>query len=143
MAIMALMAGSVSFIFADTNNGDKEIREEADNLALWFMDRMSRAQVEECDFKLSMSQKGSKNVSFRLTWQGGTQHGKTEVYDSSRVRMFPQTGDLSGSRIFDGEWSSLTPALTVDVKPLPPHDGKPLYVVVSGAGYVTVKDKIN
>ena len=45
MAIMALMAGGTSVIFTDTNNGDKEIREEADNLALWFMDRMSRALV--------------------------------------------------------------------------------------------------
>ena len=143
MLIMALMAGSASFIFTDTDNGDKEIREEAENLALWFMGRMSRAQAEECSFKLSMSQKGNKNASFRLIWQGGTQHGKTEVYESSRVRIFPQTGDLSRSRIFDGEWSSLTPALTVDVKPQPPHDGKPLYVVVSGAGYVTIKDKLN
>ncbi len=143
MVIMALMAGSVGFIFNETSNGDKEIREEADNLALWFMDRMSRAQVEECCFKLSMSKIGSRNTSFRLTWQGGTQHGKTEVYESSRARIFPMTGDLSRSRIFDGEWSSLTPALTVDVKPQPPHDGKPLYVVVSGAGYVTVVNKIN
>ncbi|MFA5456229.1 MAG: hypothetical protein WC261_01205 [Synergistaceae bacterium] len=119
------------------------IREEADNFALWLTDRMSRAQFEECSFKLSMSEEGTRNTSFRLLWQDGTQHGKMETYFTSRVRIFPQTGDLSKPRIFDGEWSSLTPALTVDVKPEPPNEGKTLYVVVSGAGCVTIRDTIN
>ena len=143
MLIMGVIAGSSSVIFSESKDGNKLIGEEADSFALWLTDRMSRAQFEECNFKLSMSQEGTGNTSFRLYWQGGTQHGKMEHYVTSRARIFPQTGDLSKTRIFDGEWSSLTPALTVDVKPQPPHDGKPLYVVVSGAGYVTVVNKIN
>jgi len=143
MLIIGVIAASSSFMFSDVKDGNKLIREEADNFALWLTDRMSRAQFEECSFKLSMSQQSIKNTSFRLTWQGGIDHGKTEHYGTSRARIFPQTGDLSKSRIFDGEWSSLTPALTVDVKPEPPNEGKTLYVVVSGAGCVTIRDTIN
>ncbi len=143
MMIIGIVAGSVCFVFSGLRDGDKLIRREAENFALWLVDRMSRAQVEECSFKLSMSQHGSKNASFRLTWQGGTLHGKTETYESSEARIFPVTGDLSRSRLFDGEWSSMTPALTVNVKPHPADEGRTLYVVVSGAGCVTLKDKVN
>ncbi len=78
MLIIGVIAGSSSFMFSDVKDGNKLIREEADNFALWLTDRMSRAQFEECSFKLSMSQQGIKNTSFRLTWQGGMDHGKTE-----------------------------------------------------------------
>ena len=143
MLIIGVIAASSSFMFSDVKDGNKLIREEADNFALWLTDRMSRAQFEESSFKLSMSEEGTRNTSFRLLWQDGTQHGKIETYFTSRVRIFPQTGDLSKPRIFDGEWSSLTPALTVDVKLEPPNEGKTLYVVVSGAGCVTIRDTIN
>jgi hypothetical protein len=143
MLILGVTAGGLSFIFSDADDGDKLIREEADNFALWLTDRMARAQTEGCGFKLSMSQKSTKNTSFRLLWQDGTQHGATETYQSSKVRIFPVTGDLSKIRVFDGEWSSMTPALTLDVKPQPSCEGKTLYVVVSGAGYVTIREKIN
>lgn len=142
MLIISVIAGSSCFIFSDAKNGDKLIREEADNFAQWLTDSMSRAQIEECNFKLSMSQQSTKNTSFRLLWQGGSQHGKTELYGSSRARIFPENGDLSKSRTFDGEWSSLSPALTVDVRPEPPNEGKILYVVVSAAGCVTVKNSV-
>jgi hypothetical protein len=143
MLIMGVIAGSSSVIFSESNDGNKLIGEEADSFALWLTDRMSRAQFEECNFKLSMSQEGTGNTSFRLYWQGGTQHGKMEHYVTSRARIFPQTGDLSKTRIFDGEWSSLTPALTVKVNPRPPNEGKTLYVVVSAAGCVTIRDWVN
>lgn len=139
--IIGVIAAGSSFVFSDVNDGDKLIREEADNFAQWLIDSMSRAQIEECNFKLSMSQQSTKNASFRLIWQGGSQHGKTEYYGSSRARIFPDSGELSTSRTFDGEWSSLTPALTVEVKPEPPKGGKTLYVVVSAAGCVTVRKR--
>ncbi len=143
MLILGVTAGSLSFIFSDADDGDKLIREEADNFALWLTDSMARAETEECGFKLSMSQQSIKNTSFRLTWQGGSQHGTTETYQSSKVRIFPVTGDLSKPRVFEGEWSSMTPALTLDVKPQPSCGGKTLFVVVSGAGCVTIRDTIN
>lgn len=143
MLILGATAGGLSFIFSDADDGDKLVREEADNFALWLTDSMARAETEECGFKLSMSQQSIKNASFRITWQGGSQHGATKTYQSSRVRIFPVTGDLSKARVFNGEWSSMTPALTLDVKPQPSCKGKALYVVVSGAGYVTIRDKIN
>ncbi|MDD4160599.1 MAG: hypothetical protein PHO18_06605 [Synergistaceae bacterium] len=142
MLIVVIGAGSVSCLFPCNKNCDSLIREEAENLAFWLSDRMARAQAEECAFKLSMSQQGTKNTLFRLTWQGGTQHGEKETYQSSEVRIFPVTGDLSKVRVFDGGWSSMTPAVTLDVKPKPSCDGKTLYVVVSGSGYVTIRDKI-
>lgn len=142
MLIMGVIGGSSAFIFSGARDVNKLLREEADSFALWLTDRMSRAQFEECNFKLSMSQEGTRNASFRLLWQGGTQHGKMEHYVTSRVRIFPQTQDLSKPCIFDGEWSSMTPALTVDVKPKPPDRGNTLYVVVSGAGCVTIRDRV-
>lgn len=138
-----MMAGCICTVISDGRDGNRIVREEADNFAFWLADRMSRAQVEECSFKISMSQQSTKNAFFRLIWQDGTQDGKTETYQTSRARIFPVTGDLSKPRVFDGEWGSFTPALTVDIKPQPPHNGDPLYVVVSGAGYITVRDKIN
>ncbi|MDO9544549.1 MAG: type II secretion system protein, partial [Synergistaceae bacterium] len=76
MLIIGVIAASSSFMFSDVKDGNKLIREEADNFALWLTDRMSRAQFEECSFKLSMSEEGTRNTSFRLLWQDGTQHGK-------------------------------------------------------------------
>jgi hypothetical protein len=65
------------------------------------------------------------------------------VYESSKARIFPQNGNLSTARIFDGEWGSMTPAVTLDVKPTSPGSAKTLYIVVSGAGCVSVRDKAN
>lgn len=142
MSILLILAGCVAFVICGNEDGDKIIKEEADNFALWLTDRVSRAQVEECRFKLSMSQHDTKNASFRMLWQGGTQSGATETYQTSRVRIFPANGDLSKPMIFDGEWGSFTPALTLAVNPLPRHKGRSLFVVVSGVGYVSVRDKI-
>ena len=141
--IMGTIAGISSLVYASRENFDKTVREEADKFALWLTEKMTRAQLEECSFRLSMSQHSTKNASFRITWQGGTLHGKTETYKTSKARIFPVTGDLSRPRAFDGEWGSMTPALTVDIKALPPGKAGPLYVVVSGAGCVTVKDRVN
>lgn len=143
MLIMGVIAGASCLVFADGDDGDRVVREEADKFAVWLTEMMSRAQMEECGFKLSMSQQSTRNASFKLTWQGGPRHGSAEVYESSKARIFPQSGNLSKSRIFDGEWSSMTPAVTLDVKPVPPGKAKTLYIVVSGAGCVSVRDRIN
>lgn len=143
MLIMGAIAGASCLVFADGKDSDRTVREEADKFSLWLTEMMSMAQMEECGFKLSMSQKSTGNASFRLTWQGGPRHGSTEMYESSKARIFPQNGNLSTARIFDGEWGSMTPAVTLDVKPTSPGSAKTLYIVVSGAGCVSVRDKAN
>ena len=42
MLIIGVIAASSSFMFSDVKDGNKLIREEADNFALWLTDRMSR-----------------------------------------------------------------------------------------------------
>ncbi len=143
MIIFGVITAISCLTFTDCENKDKTVRQQADELAMWLTEKMTRAQLEECRFKLSMSQHSTKNISLRLTWQGGAEDGQTETYKTSKVRIFPVTGGLSISRIFDGEWSSLSPALTLDVKPQPPGNAKTLYVIVSGAGCVSVRERAN
>ena len=146
LLVVMLIMGAIAALpvwSADGKDSDRTVREEADKFSLWLTEMMSMAQMEECGFKLSMSQKSTGNASFRLTWQGGPRHGSTEVYESSKARIFPQNGNLSTARIFDGEWGSMTPAVTLDVKPTSPGSAKTLYIVVSGAGCVSVRDKAN
>lgn len=143
LVIIVLMCGGAALYTTGFKNSDKEIQIEADNFAMWLVDRMARAQVEECDFKLWMSECNTKNAEIRITWQDGTLNGKTEIYESKAVRLFPITGDLARPHIFNGEWNTLTPALTLDVKPMPPSKGKTLYIVMSGMGNVVVRNNAN
>ncbi len=141
--IIGIMCGGIAVCAAGKPDGDSIVRLEADEAAIWLTDRMARAQVEECNFKIWMSECNTKNAEIRLTWQDGTLNGKTELYESTKARIFPITGDLARTHLYNGEWNTLTPALTLNVKPMPPLKAKTLYIVMSGLGHVSVRDNVD
>ena len=53
MLIMGVIAGASCLVFADGEDGDRVVREEADKFAVWLTEMMSRAQMEECGFKVT------------------------------------------------------------------------------------------
>jgi Tfp pilus assembly protein PilE len=140
MFIIAVMCTAAVFLTYEPD-GNSIVRREADDAAAWLSDRMTRAQVEECNFKIRMSECSKRNAEIRITWQGGTLNEKNESYRSSEARIFPLTGDLGNTHLYNGEWNTLTPALTLDVKPMPPKKAKTLYIVMSPLGMVDVRDR--
>ena len=46
MLIMGVIAGASCLVFADVEDGDRVVREEADKFAVWLTEMMSRAQME-------------------------------------------------------------------------------------------------
>jgi len=143
LLVMAVVSTAVYVVTSGYEDGNSIVRREADNAAFWFTDRMSRAQIEQCDLKISMSECSAKNAEIVVTWRGGTLDGRKERYRSSEARLFPVTGDLSRTHVYNGEWNTLTPALTINVKPMPPKKAGNMYIVMSPLGHVTVRESIN
>jgi len=142
MLVLAILSGGIAVSSMKEDDCDRIVAREAEDLALWLSDRMSRAQAEECPFRLYVLGHGGSAVNADLTiiWLGGTLVNKSETYRSSRVNIWPES--QVNQFVYDGAWQSLTPALTVSVKPISPlSEAKRLYVIVSGTGYTRISTK--
>jgi prepilin-type N-terminal cleavage/methylation domain-containing protein len=133
LAVIAALAGCAAFVAVNlTTNLDRE----AEDLAAWLTERLTRAQTEGSSFTLLISRKAAdNNMSMTLIWLTGRGKGERESYENDRVFMYDQARIMS--RTYNGAWQTLTPALTVCVEPLSRRGAK-LYVKVSGEGRINV-----
>ncbi|MCE5201787.1 MAG: hypothetical protein LLF78_04675 [Synergistaceae bacterium] len=141
LIIITLSGGITVATMGGGINEDSVIQREADDLVLWLSDRMAMAQTEECGFRLYVLGHGGSAVNADLTiiWLGGRLANTSETYRSAKAYIWPES--QVNQFYYDGEWQTLTPALTMSVKPMPPSKGKKLYVIVSGTGYIRVSTK--
>ena len=133
MAVIAALAGCAAFVAV---NMTANLGREAEDLASWLTEHITRAQTEGSSFTLLISRKASdNNMSMTLVWLNGRGKGEHESYENGRVFMYDRAKILS--RTYNGAWQTLTPALTVCVEQLS-RRGEKLYVKVSGEGQVNV-----
>lgn len=135
VAVLAILAGCVCFAAVGLKANPQR---EAEELASWLTERITRAQTEGSSFSLECTRRtGGQGLSLSLVWLDGRARGKKESYANEKVNMFDMAGIRT--RTFDGTWQTLTPALTICVEQSAGSRER-VYVRVSGEGQVNVSD---
>lgn len=132
VAVLAVLVGCAAIAVAGMT---ARIDGEAEELANWLTEHITRAQAEESSFLLDISQRTGSGAYMAITWLDGRSKGERDAYANDRVFMYDRAAVRF--RTYDGGWQTLTPALTVCVMRTPQAREK-LYVKVSGEGQVNV-----
>lgn len=137
---LCVLAGAAALSFRDT--GERRIvLEEAEELRAWLSSRMAYAAREGADFRLvANSLYGSNAVDIRIEWYNGTRGFTSETYRAQRADIW-RDGNVIKEHVFDGEWFTLTPAVSFIIRSRRERDIAAL-VTVSGVGYVDVKETL-
>lgn len=138
LAILCAFAGLMSISASSlSENADKVVAAEADELAMWLSDKMSEARLEDAVLKILVSKDPSGNAVLLMTWLSNPSR-QSEKYTSSSVVIRNEEAS-SYSFTYDGRWQTMTLAMMFSVRPLPGRKAAMRIVTVSGAGYVRVR----
>lgn len=139
LLIVCVMAGALCLRPA-VGGETRAVKEEADSLAMWLSDRMTRARLEGVGFKLYLSKSAaaSETVEIMLARGDAEKGGKHEVYRAGRTVTL-KARNLR-EHVYDSVWHTLTPAMTIYVGPRQRTDEANCAVTVSGQGFVSVAE---
>lgn len=111
-------------------------RREAESLALWLSNKMTRAQLEGTGFKIIASKHGSKTMDLTLVRDRAVGDAGPETYRPKRALL--ENGNGKSVFVYDEAWHTLTPAMTLLVRPPDGTRRGSCAVTVSGLGFVVV-----
>lgn len=138
MLIVCVMAGAL-YLRPAVGGEARAVKDEADSLAMWLSDRMTRARLEGVGFKLYLSKNAASGTVEIMLARGDAENGwKHEVYRAGRAVVL-KARNLR-EHIYDCVWHTLTPAMTISVCPRERTGGADCYVTVSGQGFVSVTE---
>lgn len=141
MLIVCVMAGAL-YLRPAVGGEARAVKDEADSLAIWLSDRMTRARLEGVGFKLYLSKNAaSGTVEIMLARGDAENSGKHEVYRAGRAVTL-KAHNLQ-EHIYDCVWHTLTPAMTISVCPSERTGEADRHVTVSGQGFVSVAEAVS
>lgn len=136
LAIIGLMAGAIGLGVAGRRDDSSEVRAEAESLAQWLTHKMTRARAEGVGFKIIASLNSGSGSYEILVARSAAKPGKAEIYRARGAKLA-----IYNNRpvyIYNKDWHTLTPAMTVYVKSRT-RPGEVIYAVtVSGYGFISV-----
>ncbi|MDO4988510.1 MAG: prepilin-type N-terminal cleavage/methylation domain-containing protein [Synergistes sp.] len=144
IAVIAIIAGAVTaFGLVMTDNSNRErmiVHGEAQNLSAWLKNEFSLAAREKNDFTITVGRYDegpSRLKTISVRWKNRKNASKVEIYEMRNAKLeYDGTPELN----FSGKWYTLTPAATFTVKSAKYPEIR-YYVTVSGAGYISVKER--
>lgn len=135
LLIVCVMAGALC-LRPSVGSKARAVRDEADSLAMWLSDRMTRARLEGVGFKLYLSNSAeAETVEIMLARGDAEKGGKHEVYRAGR--MVTLKARNLREHIYDSVWHTLTPAMTITVSSRGRTGEPDCDVIVSGQGFVS------
>lgn len=137
-AATALFCIVVPAVRPSPANERRVIHNEAQALCIWIKHHMTKAAREGVDIKFILTDDADKNYMVRMLRAGGPPGSERFAFASpAAVLAYEGAREL----YFSARWFTLTPAATFIVKSK--HEaGIRFFVTVSGAGYVSVKEKL-
>lgn len=138
LSVAGVMAGALCLRLAGGADDTSVVRGEAEELAQWLSNRMTRARLEGTSFKIvALRTAGDKSVrALQLTpYDAGAEDA--ELYSAEKAVL--DIENASQVYTYNCAWHTLTPAVTINLKSRK-NPAEVLYsVVVSGQGFVSVK----
>lgn len=140
LMILGVMTGAVGL----STGGRSEqymVRQEAESLAHWLSNRMTRARLEGVGFQLIASVvSDAKNLELMLL---RADQRKGEVPEKYRAQSAIIEKAINLQRhTYNSTWHTLTPAMTLTVRSRKKHGDIVYLVTVSGYGLVSVTPKV-
>lgn len=136
LLILSLMAGVVG-LSAVCKSEPSSVRQEAESLAHWLSNRMTRARLEGVGFRISASVVGgSGNIELMLT-RADLRKGESPEKYRAQSAVIEKQNNLQ-EHTYDSTWHTLTPAMTLTVKSSKKSENVVYFVTVSGYGFVSV-----
>jgi len=141
MCVLTIMTAFLITVSAESDNGAKIARMEAEYAAMWLEEKMLAAQLNESRFTVYLHGIiGSRDLMMRVIWDTGPSKGQTEIYRMTSAHM--RSVGTSHTFLYDGKWMTMTPSIAIGVKPPSLSDGTQLFLTVSGVGYTSVRDSL-
>lgn len=138
LLIVSVMAGAL-YLRPAAGGETRAVRDEADSLATWLSDRMTRARLEGVGFKLYLSRSAaSETVEITLARGDAENGGRHEVYRAGS-KVILKARNLR-EHIYDSAWHTLSPAMTITVASRAGTGELGCRVTVSGQGFVSVAE---
>lgn len=140
LLIAGVMTGALCLRLAGGAAETRAVREEAEALAQWLSNKITRAQLEGTSFKIvALRTAGDKSVSaLRLTRYGAGAEN-AEFYSARNAVL--DIENTSQAYTYNYTWHTLTPAVTINLKSRN-NTSEILYMVtVSGQGFISVRQK--
>ena len=136
-----MLCAAASIIFLGDGDERRIVREEAEDLRAWLTAKMAFAAREGVNFKLSahLNDYEVRDHKIMIQWDGGSKNLQYETYYPERALL--ALGSSQSSHTFDGEWFTLTPAVSFIIRSRKDSTIR-LVVSVSAVGYANVKETL-